>query len=149
MKSTITVCEVIFIAHSPEKVWDYTQNYDNRLKWDKSLLKATVIENTPTKLIEIKAKGGLTAQLCYKLYDRPRKTSLAMQKTKSPIFSGGGGSWKYEPKDNGTLWTQTNTLVLKNSLSSLLLTPIVKWLLRKNTKEAMKLAKRQIEYTLK
>lgn len=87
----------------------------------------------------------LTTELHYKLDERPYKTSLAMFNTQSPFISCGGGYWHYETKDNGTLWTQANSLILKHSLLTALLSPLIKWMLKTNTQKAMLRAKLMIE----
>ena len=68
-----------------------------------------------------------------------------MTEIQSNMIKAGGGSWRYQLKNNGTLWTLTNTLVLKEGLFYSLLVPMVKFQLRSNTRKSMKLAKRLIE----
>lgn len=143
--ATVTITETVFIAQTPEVVWDFTQDYSKRHLWDKTILSAVVIQQNPRK-IAIKGIGRLSAELLYKLDERPRKTSLAMMNIKSPFIIGGGGSWNYEAKDGGTLWTQTNSLVLKNNFLSFLMRPLIQGMLKTNTRQAMQLAKRIIAY---
>ncbi len=101
--------------------------------WDKSILKAKVVQIKPVRIVDIKARGRLSTKLVYKLEDKPNKTSLAMTETRSVLIKGGGGSWKYEPKGQGTLWTQTNTLILKDGFFYALLRPIITIQLKRNT----------------
>jgi hypothetical protein len=140
----ITVTNTIFIAASQETVWDFTQDYNKRHNWDKTVLAAKIIQEQP-RVALIKGIGGLTTELHYKLDERPHKTSLAMFNTKSPFIQGGGGYWHYDTQDGGTLWTQTNSLILKKSLLALLLSPLMKWILKTNTRKAMQATKRIIE----
>jgi hypothetical protein len=63
----------------------------------------------------------------------------------SKWFIGGGGSWRYEAKDGGTEWVQTNTLVLADHLVMKLLRPLFEYSLRWSTRQAMRKAKRRIE----
>jgi len=143
MHLSITITHSIFITASPSVVWDFTQDYKKRTNWDHSILEAKVIQHKPFKLVKIRAKGGLFTELKYKLEDRPNKSSLAMINVKSFIIQGGGGSWRYEADDSGTLWTQTNTLIVKKYW--ILLVPIIKRALVKNTIKGMKRAKQMIE----
>ncbi|MGE3799827.1 MAG: SRPBCC family protein [Candidatus Kapaibacterium sp.] len=148
MKNLVTVKETVFVATSPEIVWDFTQDYERRVVWDKSIITATVIQDKPTRIVEVKGKGNLRAKFRYKLDDRPNKSSLAMVNTESCIVEGGGGSWSYLPRDYGTLWTQTNTLILKKGLLTKLLRPIIAYLLRQRTRASMELAKQMIEQSV-
>ena len=141
----ITIEEQIYIEKSPEIVWDFTQDFSRRAHWDRSVLEAVVISELPDKIVKIKTKGSLTATLIYKLNDRPRKTSLVMTDVTAALITGGGGSWTYEKKDNGTLWTQTNTLILVEGSVMKFLVPVFRWKLRSNTISAMKLAKKILE----
>ena len=143
--TNITVEEQIYIERSPEVVWDYTQDFSRRAHWDRSVLEAIVISELPDKIVKIKTKGSLTATLIYKLNDRPRKTSLVMTDVNAALITGGGGSWTYEKKGNGTLWTQKNTLILAKGKIVWLLAPVFRWKLRSNTANAMKLAKVKLE----
>jgi hypothetical protein len=143
-KINIKVNEEIFINRPPEVVWDYTQDFSKRLEWDKYLIKTTVLQENP-KTVTIKGKGNFEATLVYKLNDRPNKTTLVFTEIKSPLIEGGGGSWRYEKKDNGTLWTQMGSCTLKNGFMSKLMIPLVRAMLRYNMRSAMKLAKKILE----
>jgi hypothetical protein len=112
--------------------------------WDKTILEATIIGHAP-RHIQLRGIGGLRTELIYKLDDRPRKTSLAMVNTISPIISGGGGSWQYQARDNGTFFTQTNSLVLKANILITIIKPIIKLVSRINTRKALKNAKILLE----
>ncbi len=137
---TVTISESIFINRPPYLVWDFTQDYNKRSLWDKTIREAKVIETKPRR-ISIVGSWGLKAELVYKLDDRPNKTSLVMTNVSSVMISGGGGSWKYIPEDSGTLWTQTNTLIFKDSFLLRLLRPLITMSLKKNTRRGMKTAK--------
>jgi hypothetical protein len=144
-KINIRVKEEIFIERSPEIVWDYTQDFSKRLEWDKFLTKAIVIQENPVKMANIEGKGRFAATLAYKIYDRPNKTTLVFTDVKSPVIDGGGGSWQYIRKDNGTQWIQMGSCTIKNRPLMKLLVPLIKSMLRYNMKSAMKLAKKIIE----
>jgi hypothetical protein len=61
--------------------------------------------------------------------------------------SGGGGSWRYETRDGGTDWTQTNTIELRHARLGRLMVPFVKWRLRASMRQAMAVAKAHLEST--
>lgn len=147
MPATITITETIFVAASPETVWDFTQDYSKRHLWDKMTLEAHVIQQQPL-ITFVKWVGGLTTEFHYKLNERPVKTSVAMANTKSPIISGGGGSWHYEESGGGTMWTQTNSLILRKNILASLSKVWIRWMLKSNTRKAMMVAKRMMEKQL-
>ena len=71
-----------------------------------------------------------------------------MVETKSIIFKGGGGSWKYEKKENGTIWIQRNTLIFKNRFLYNLIGRLVKMMLIYDTRKAMRAVKEILERKL-
>ena len=88
----------------------------------------------------------MTANLEYKLFERPYKTSLRMTHINSPLVIDGGGSWLYEKQNNDrVLWTQTNNISLKNSFIGKIMRIFVKKGLRKNTIASMERAKYLLE----
>jgi len=145
MSSKITVIHSVFIKASPTEVWDFTQDYSQRTKWDKSIIEATVKSEEPKRIVKVYDKRGLSTYLRYRQYDRPNKTSLVMTNTRSSFIKGGGGSWKYLNRDGGTLWTQTNTLILKKNTLLFLLRPFIVLKLKQSTRTAMERAKQIIE----
>ena len=145
MSNTITITESIFIERSPEEVYDFTQDFDKRPLWDRLVKAATVQETEPTRLVHMIAKDGSEMTIRYKLERRPEKTSLAILETNSQMMSGGGGSWQYEAKDGGTLWTQTNTVILKDAMWAKLMMPVVSKYFKDKTIQAMQKAKEMME----
>ncbi len=143
--SVITVKNEVLINSTKENVWNFTQNFDNRKIWDKSILECQVLQKKPFKLIWIKTIGGIKAKLKYKICDKANKTTLKLIDVESFIINGGGGSWKYETENNQTKWTQVNSLVFKNRFWFLLLGSILRIRLNANTKKSMKIAKSLIE----
>ena len=61
------------------------------------------------------------------------------------IFSGGGGSWDYAARPDGTDWTQTSTVEFKNALLGRLLAPMVRWNMRRSSLRAMHRARDLME----
>jgi hypothetical protein len=147
MTNKVTVKESIFINKSRETVWDYTQNYDNRPGWDASIISSETLQETPNLIVRVKSPGNIYFNFEYKLSERPHKTSLAMLESSSALIIGGGGSWVYDEKDNGTFWTQTNTIVFKDNAVFRFLNPALKFFLQYSTKKAMVKAKKIMEKT--
>lgn len=69
---TVTVNETIYVNASTEIVWDFTQDNEKRTTWDKSIIRATVLQVKPTRIVEIEAKGNLATKFQYKLYQRKK-----------------------------------------------------------------------------
>lgn len=126
-------------------VWDFTQDYDLRADWDKSVKEAKVIKGRPGKIVLIKSFGNQHVLFKYKQEKRPEKTSLAILETNSFWLKGGGGSWIYLPKDGGTNWTQTNTIILRKGMLGAFALSFIFQLFKWNTERAMKRAKKIIE----
>ena len=130
----------------PEVVWDFTQDFARRASWDSNVRGAEVLTETPYRRVRI-GGGGFRCVLEYKLYDRPRRTSLAMVEIEGTrLITGGGGSWAYEPTaTGGTRWTQTNTIELADGPFAWLLAWFADGQLRRATRTSMAKAKRAIE----
>ena len=144
-RNSITITHSVFINASPEKVWDFTQDYSKRASWDNTVLEAKVLQTDPHREVWLKLKGNSEMTFVYKLDDRPNKTSLVAKDVKSSFITGGGGSWRYEPRDEGTLWTQTNTLVLKPSFGIKLFLFLIRFTMSRQMKIAMLKAKEIME----
>ncbi len=145
MRNIITIKESIFVALPPEEVYDFTQDYSKRPLWDPLVKEANMLETEPTRVIYLKAKDGSTMTVRYKQEDRPHKTSLAMTEVQSQMMQGGGGSWQYEAQDGGTLWTQVNTIILKDALWAKLMIPVATKYFKDKTIQAMQKAKELME----
>ncbi len=145
MSNLITINESVFISREPGVVWDFTQDFSKRSRWDKSIAHAKVVCESPARIVDIRVRRILDATLQYKLEERPVRTSQSLTGTRSPLFRGGGGSWHYEPHENGTVWTQTNSLVLKSGFMIRLFRPALEAMLRRSTRQSMKNAKKLIE----
>jgi ribosome-associated toxin RatA of RatAB toxin-antitoxin module len=87
------------IKCSPEFVFDYTQDYKQRLTWDTFLKRAELIEGATTAGSGVKAycvaKNGLGMITEYVSFNRPRATAIKM--TKGPfMFKSFLGSWTFK-----------------------------------------------------
>lgn len=144
-KITITIHHSIYINRSREVVWDYTQDYSHRPDWDKTVIEATVLQTTPQKIVELKTSGNTIMTFIYKLNDRPNKTTLAIHEIQSKWIDGGGGSWKYEDQQGGTLWSQTNALILKSNIFLVIFRPVITFIFKNQTRQSMERAKKILE----
>lgn len=94
----IKFIEKILIDEAPQAVFDYTQDYDNRLSWDTFLKKAELINGATEASKGVKAycvaRNGLAMETEYITYDRPKVTAVKM--TKGPfLFTSFLGSWTF------------------------------------------------------
>ncbi len=144
-KRRVTVTESVFVRRRPEDVWDFTQDYSRRHEWDSSVFEATVLDSYPVPRVRVRCSGRLKSVFQYRQFDRPSRTSLTMEEVQSTMLAGGGGSWSYVEMDGGTVWTQTNTLVMKAGWWRRLLVPLVQRQLLLSTRQAMQRAKQMLE----
>lgn len=91
--------EAIIIEESAEKVFDFTQDYNKRLKWDTFLKKADLMNGATSADKGVKAycvaKNGLGMITEYVSYSRPKATAIKM--TKGPfMFKSFLGSWTFK-----------------------------------------------------
>jgi hypothetical protein len=135
----------VAIRASREDVWDYTQDYHKRMFWDLSVVETTIVQAFPNRIVTIRTSGSTTMTFVYKLDDRPNQTSLVATDIHSPFIESAAGSWKYEEHDGATIWTQTNSIVLKRSIFSLILVPLFRYVFDMKTRKAMLRAKELIE----
>jgi hypothetical protein len=137
---TVTVTETIVVALPPIDVFDFTQDYDRRPEWDRYVTAAEIASYSPRRVtVRVGGVGRYTVE--YRLFRRGERTSAQFVEVQSPWMAGGGGSWRYEPVGDGTRWTQTNTFELKHPLLSRWVAPLVRVLLRRSMRQAMREAR--------
>ena len=141
----VTVTESLFVRAPCERVWDFTQDYALRASWDANVLDAEVLPGEGAPRVRVRLRGGVRCTFRYQAFERPRRTSLAMVDVQSALLAGGGGAWTYEAREDGTQWTQTNTLVLADRWFAPMLAPLVRWQLRRGTRRAMRAARCALE----
>lgn len=95
----IKFTESIIIDENSSIVFDFTQDYSNRLKWDTFLKKADLIEGATKADKGIRAycvaKNGIGMVTEYVTFNRPRVTAIKM--TKGPyMFKSFLGSWTFK-----------------------------------------------------
>lgn len=97
--NTIKFTETIIIEANQEQVFDFTQDYNNRLKWDTFLKRADLIDGATVADKGVKsycvAKNGLGMVTEYVTFNRPKVTAIKM--TKGPfMFKSFLGSWTFK-----------------------------------------------------
>lgn len=102
---SIKFTESIIIEKSSLEVFDFTQNYNNRLNWDTFLKRAELIEGAATAEKGVKAycvaKNGLGMVTEYVTFNRPKVTAIKM--TKGPyLFKSFLGSWTFRELENNS-----------------------------------------------
>jgi len=143
----IKFTETIIIDANAEQVFDYTQDYDERLKWDTFLKKADLIEGSINADKGVKAycvaKNGLGMVTEYVTFKRPKVTAIKM--TKGPfLFTSFLGSWTFkEIQNDKTEVTFLYSFSLRFPFS--LLTKFIKKNLQSNVKQRLIDLKKNIE----
>ncbi|HEY8895734.1 MAG TPA: SRPBCC family protein [Niastella sp.] len=137
--ATIKFTQNIIINCSQVEVFDYTQDYANRLNWDTFLKKAELIEGATKAGKGIKAycvaKNGLGMITEYVSFNPPRATAIKM--TKGPwLFKSFLGSWNFKEITN----SQTEVIFLYSFTLRFpfnLMTPFIKTNLRSNVRQRL------------
>jgi hypothetical protein len=102
--SSIKFSESIKIVGSAGLIFDYTQDYSNRLKWDTFLTQAYLLGNAVEADKGVKAwcvaKNGYGMETEYVSFNRPKVTAVKM--TKGPyMFKDFSASWNFKEESPG------------------------------------------------
>jgi ribosome-associated toxin RatA of RatAB toxin-antitoxin module len=102
--NSIKFSESIEIEGKSDLIFDYTQDYNNRLKWDTFLSKAYLLDNATQADKGVKAwcvaKNGLGMETQYVSFNRPKVTAIKM--TKGPyMFKDFAASWTFKEETEG------------------------------------------------
>lgn len=132
------ILQSILISEAPEKIFNYTQDYNNRCIWDTFLKEARLIDGAKESAKGVKAwcvaKNGMGMETVYVTYNKPKVTAVKM--TKGPyMFKSFAGSWQFEKEKSQTLVTFTYTYRLR--FPYVLLKPFIKSNLNKNVKQRL------------
>src|SRR6185295_10002453 len=92
------------IGAPQEAVFDLAQDYDARLDWDPFLSRITFRDGATAAAVGVKvwvrAKNGLSMEVVYVTYDRPRSTAMKM--IDGPrFFERFAGTWKFDRVADG------------------------------------------------
>ncbi|MEM1337365.1 MAG: SRPBCC family protein [Bacteroidota bacterium] len=97
----IKFSETVEVKCAPEVVFDFTQDYNQRLSWDTFLKKADLLGGAIRADKGVKAycvaKNGLGMETEYVSFNRPKATAIRM--TRGPfMFRSFLGSWTFKEK---------------------------------------------------
>jgi ribosome-associated toxin RatA of RatAB toxin-antitoxin module len=137
--SLIKFSESTKIAATPELIFDYTQDYSYRLKWDTFLTEAYLLDNVTQADKGVKAwcvsKNGLGMETQYVSFNRPKVTAVKM--TKGPyMFREFAASWTFKEEMIGVTkvtFLYSFSLRLPFNLVSFL----IKKILQKNVRQRL------------
>jgi ribosome-associated toxin RatA of RatAB toxin-antitoxin module len=96
--------ESIVIQASRERVFDFTQDYSTRLRWDSFLKKAELLDAAGAAGKGVQAwcvaRNGIGMVTEYVTFNRPEVTAIKM--TRGPfLFKSFAGSWRFRPQGEG------------------------------------------------
>ena len=140
---TITVQQSVSIAACPHVVWDHAHAWTGRSQRTPTIIRPFNLQPQP----EIFVRAEVSHQsftLRYKQIQPKKHTDKAIGPCKL-CWLGHGGAWAYREIDTGTRWTQTNTVTIYGKWRGLFLAPMVRWLLKRNTKRVMQQIKKSLE----
>jgi ribosome-associated toxin RatA of RatAB toxin-antitoxin module len=139
--------ESIEIERRSSIVFDYTQDYDNRLKWDVFLKRAELVEGAAKAGRGVKAycvaKNGMGMLTEYITYNPPKVTAVKM--LKGPwLFKSFQASWTFKELDPvKTEVTFVYSFKLRFPFS--LMNGIIKANLHKNVRKRLEYLKKNLE----
>ena len=144
---SIKFSERISIKSAPEKIFDFTQDYNKRTTWDTFLTKAELVGGATKADKGVKAycvaKNGLGMETEYVSFNRPKVTAVKM--TKGPfLFKSFLGSWTFreiEPEDTEVIFLYSFELRFPFSLLSY----FIKRNLKRNVQQRLRDLKSCIE----
>jgi ribosome-associated toxin RatA of RatAB toxin-antitoxin module len=137
----------IVIHCSAAEAFDYTQDYNNRLRWDTFLKRAELMDGVTRADKGVKAyciaRNGLGMVTEYVSFNRPKATAIKM--TKGPyLFKTFLGSWTFKELDRRqteVIFLYSFTLRFPFSLA----TPLIKKNLQSNVRQRLIDLKAHIE----
>ena len=139
----------IEVAARQEDVFDLAQDYDLRLEWDPFLQKIRfrngVTAGDAGVKVWVRAKNGLSMEVIYLTFDRPR--SVAMKMTDGPrMFARFAGSWRFE-RQTESLTAVTFRYNFETSWPALraLLNPVIRRVLTRDIRRRLEGLKRGAE----
>ena len=104
MKLNNTISEEIVINRNINWLFDFTQNFTERKKWDKQTVEIDFFDaSTELKKgakVYTKSKEGILMKTEYLTFKAPDEISIKMLNN-SPIFKCFFGKWNYFSTDNG------------------------------------------------
>ena len=139
----------IEVIASQEDVFDLAQDYDLRLEWDPFLKKIRFRDGVSAGDVGVKvwvrAKNGLSMEVIYLTFDRPR--SVAMKMTDGPrMFARFAGSWRFQSQTESlTAVTFRYNFETKWPALRALLNPVIRRVLTRDIRRRLEGLKRGAE----
>ncbi len=146
--NAIRIERSIIIEEHPELVFDFTQDYGKRLRWDTFLKRADLMNGVSNAGKGVKAycvaRNGLAMVTEYITFNRPVVTAIKM--TKGPfMFKSFLGSWRFKmknPEKTEVVFLYSFTL----RFPFVLLSGLIKQELHKNVRQRLIDLKHSIEH---
>lgn len=143
----IKFIEAIQIACPAEQVFDYTQDYGQRLVWDTFLREAVLLDGATEAGQGVRSwcvsKHGIGLETEYVSFRRPTVAAIRLTRPMS-IFSAFAGSWRFEPLGPGLTNTIfTYSFALRFPLAPF--GPLVRFVLAANVRGRLRDLKAQLE----
>jgi hypothetical protein len=139
--------ESISINGDTNQIFDYTQDYNNRLAWDSFLIQADLLEGAVKAEKGVKAwcvaRNGLGMETQYVSFNRPKVTAIKM--TKGPyIFKDFAASWIFsEQNESASIVTFTYSFRLRFPYN--LVGVLIRTILQRNVRQRLVDLKKNIE----
>ena len=145
----MTFDQSIVIDASADELFALTQDYARRLEWDPFLKSAELMDGATAPGVGVRAycvaRSGLGMETEYVSFNPPRTTAVKM--TRGPwAIDSFAGSWHFEELAGG----QTRVgfryhLRARPRWLSWLLTPVMGWVFRRDTRKRLAALKRAVE----
>ncbi|MFB9862228.1 SRPBCC family protein [Rufibacter immobilis] len=143
--------EGVLEVHAPqEALFDLSQDYDQRLLWDKYLRVARLEHGAEQAQKGVEAycesRKGIGMTVRYLTYHPP--TQVAMEMTKGPwVFQKFSGSWRFKPVGNSSthVYFRYHYKPKFGWMGKLLLQPFISSLLRTDIKNRLRFFKEAVE----
>ena len=139
--------ESIRIARSQQAVFDYTQDYGQRLKWDTFLREAVLLDGAEAAGLGVKSwcvsKHGIGMETEYVSFNAPRVAAIKLTRP-AGLFSAFAGSWRFAALEpNLTEATFTYSFALRQPLR--LFSGFARYVLQRNVRGRLRDLKQMLE----
>ncbi|NVO31744.1 type II toxin-antitoxin system RatA family toxin [Hymenobacter lapidiphilus] len=139
--------ESIQIARPQQEVFDYTQDYGQRLKWDTFLREAVLLDGATEAGLGVKSwcvsKHGIGMETEYVSFNSPRVAAVKLTRP-AGLFQAFAGSWRFEAlSPDLTNATFTYSFALRGPLR--LFSPLASYVLQLNVRGRLRDLKQMLE----
>lgn len=139
----------IEIRARADEVFDLSQDYDLRLRWDPFLRSLQLLDGAPEPAVgartRVHARNGLRMTVEFVVFDRPRTVAVRMVRP-STFFREFAGSWRFRPlADDRTAATFRYTFRARPRALAWLIEPIARRVLLRDVRARLRGLKHGIE----